>query len=129
MKFSLISLLFFLLSAASIHAQDEQYKTHQKVKQAVEKKAEYHRLTKGEQDGYRIKIHFGADRAMANEVREKFSELYKEANYASYQEYQQPNFVILVGDFPTKREAFEGLKKIQQEFPNSFIVEAKIKLQ
>ena len=43
------------------------------------------------------------------------------------EEYQQPNFVVLVGDFKSKLEAFESLKKIQVEFPNSFIVKEKIR--
>lgn len=118
-----------MLFAVTIQAQDEQYKIQQQVKQAVEKKAEYHRLTNGEQDGYRIKLFFGADRTKANEARENFLELYKTENYTTYQEYQQPNFVVLVGDFPTKREAFEVLKKIQSEFPQAFIVKTKINLQ
>ena len=127
MKSASVLLLFFLLFAAPIQAQDSQAQIQLKVQQAVEKKAEYHRLTNGEQDGYRIKIHFSADRTKANEVREKFSELYKD--YATYQEYQQPNFVVMVGDFKTKLEAFEVLKKIQSEFPQAFIVKGKINVK
>lgn len=129
MKFAFVSSLFFLLFVAPIQAQDEQYQTQLKVKQAVEKKAEYHRLTNGEQDGYRIKIHFGSDREKANETREKFLEVFDREKFNTYQEYQQPNFVVLIGDFQSKREAFEALKKIQPEFPNSFIVKEKINLR
>ncbi|MBX3163326.1 MAG: SPOR domain-containing protein [Bacteroidetes bacterium] len=128
MKFACVSVLFFLLCVAPLRAQDEQYQTQWQVKQAVEKKAEYHRLTNGEQDGYRIKIHFSTDRTKANETREKFLELYKE-NYTTYQEYQQPNFVVLIGDFQSKREAFEVLKKIQSEFSYAFIVKGKINVK
>ena len=45
----------------------------------------------------------------------------------SYEEYQQPNFVINVGDFKTKLEAFELLKRIQAEFPYAFIVKSKVR--
>lgn len=114
-----------LLFAFSMPAQDNQTQTQLKVKQAIEKKAEYHRLTGGEQEGYRIKIHFGVDRDKAKITRSKFSARF--AEYSTYEEYQQPNFVVLVGDFKTKLEAFESLKKIQNEFPNSFIVKGKIK--
>jgi hypothetical protein len=98
-----------------------------KVKQLVEKKGEYHRLNGGEQEGYRIKIHFGVDRDQAKNIRTKFSARFPE--YDTHEEYQQPNFVILVGDFKTKLEAFKEKKKIESEFPTAFIVKDKIKLK
>lgn len=100
--------------------------TQIKVKELIDKKAEYHRLTGGVQDGYRVKIHFGVDRDAAEAMRIKFSTRF--AGYLTYLDYQQPNFVVLVGDYKTKLEAFETFKKIQPEFPNSFIVKAKIKV-
>lgn len=106
-------------------AQENQTQTQLKLKQLLEKKAEYHRLTNGEQDGYRIKIHFGADREKAKAVRLKFQQKY--ADISTIEDYQQPNFVVLVGDFKTKLEAVEILKKIQSEFPSSFIVKGKIR--
>lgn len=101
--------------------------TQQKADELVDKIAEYHRLTDGEQDGYRIKIHFGIDREAAEAVRVKFSNRFTE--FPTYKEYQQPNFVVLVGDYKTKLEAFESLKKIQVEFPNAFIVKGRIKVK
>jgi len=109
-----------------LFGQDNQTQTQLKVKQLVEKKAEYNRLTNGEIDGYRIKIHFGGDRENAKAVKTKFTTAFSE--YSIYEEYQQPNFVVLVGDFKTKLEAYEALKKIQIEFPNAFIVKGKIKV-
>jgi hypothetical protein len=106
---------------------ENQLQTQLKVKQAIDKKAEYHRLTSGEQEGYRIKIHFGIDRDAAEAVRTKFASRFTDC--PSYKEYQQPNFVVLVGDFKTKLEAFQTLKKIQDEFPNAFIVKDKIKVK
>jgi hypothetical protein len=35
--------------------------------------------------------------------------------------------VVIVGDFKTKLEAFEALKKIQVEFANAFIVKSKVR--
>ena len=104
-------------------AQSTQAQTQLKVKQLIEKKAEFHRLTGGEQDGYRIKIHFDVDRDKAKNTRSKFSVRFGE--YHTYEEYQQPYWVVLVGDFKTKLEAFEAYKKIQPEFP-AFIVRGKI---
>jgi hypothetical protein len=122
-KVSFIStLLFFSLC---VNAQDNQTQTQLKVKQLIEKKAEYHRLTDGEQDGYRIKIHFGVDRDKAKSVRTKFSQRFNDIT--TYEEYQQPNWVVVVGNYKTKLEAFESLKKIQSEFPNAFIVKGRIK--
>lgn len=117
---------FMLLFPQFIAGQD-QNRTITEVEQLVEKKAEYHRLTDGEQDGYRIKIHFGVDRDKAKAIRTKFATSFEK--YITYEEYQQPNFVVLVGDFKTKLEAYEALKKIQGEFPNSFIVKGRIKVK
>ena len=99
--------------------------TSMKVRTLQEKKAEFHRRSNGESDGYRIKIHFSADKTKAREVQSKFNS--KFADVPSYEEYQQPNFVINVGDFKTKLEAFELLKRIQVEFPYAFIVKSKVR--
>ena len=100
--------------------------TELKLKKLEEKKADYHKSTDGEYDGYRIKIHFGPDRVKATEIKAKFLSRYSE--YEAYgPEYQQPNFVVVVGDFKTKPEAYGLLKKIQAEFPNAFIIRDKIK--
>ncbi len=125
--FKLTIILFFCFVIKPVLAQDSQTQTQLKIKQLIEKKAEYHRLTGGEQDGYQIKIHFGADRDKAKSLRSKFQQRFSDIN--TYEEYQQPNFVVLVGDFKSKLEAFEVLKKIQSDFPTSFIVKGKIKLK
>lgn len=118
--------IFVCFCSAYVFSQDNtQAQTQLKVKQLVEKKATYNKLNNGEYDGYRIKIHFGADRTKAREIKTKFSQ--KFFDYNSYEDYDQPNFIITVGDFRTKLEAFEALKKIQIEFPNSFIVKSKIR--
>lgn len=108
----------------SLPAQDNQTQTQLKVKELIEKKAEYHRLTGGEREGYRIKIYFGVDRDQARSVKNKF--IARFSDYTTYEDYQQPHFVVLVGDFKTKLEAYESLKKIQAEFP-AFIVKDKIR--
>ena len=97
----------------------------QKLKSLSDKNSEFHRKTDGKYEGYRIKLHFGIDKAKAMEVKQKFSGRYNDI--PAYDDYAQPNFVIVVGDFKTRVEAFEVLKKIQSEFPNAFIVKSKIK--
>ena len=59
-------------------------------------------------------------------MRLKFSNRF--TDWVTYKEYQQPNWVILVGDYKSKLEAFESLKKVQVEFPNAFIVKGKIRV-
>ena len=96
-----------------------------KVHALLEKKAEYHKRTNGESDGYRVKIHFSADKTKAREVQSKFAIKYNDV--PTYEEYQQPNFVIIVGDFKTKLEAYELLKKIKEDYPYAFIVKSKVR--
>lgn len=119
--------LFFILFCAwttGLCAQSDK-EAEAKVRMLSEKKAEYHRKTDGEYDGYRIKIHFGVDKTAAREVKQKFSARYPEI--LAYEDYKQPNFVIVVGNFKTRVEAHEALKKIQPEFPNAFLIKSKIK--
>jgi hypothetical protein len=131
-----VSKLFFILLfplASPVLSQENpnlnppQTQTELKVHELVQKVAEYHRLTNGMQDGYRIKTHFGVDRDAAEAVRTKFATAF--SDYPTYLEYQQPNWVILVGDYKTKLEAFESWKKIISEFPNAFIVKGKINVK
>lgn len=117
-------LIGFIISAFGF-AQENQTQSQLKLKQLIEKKAEYHRLTGGETDGYRIKIYFGVDRESAKTVRSKFSQKFNSIDCDI--DYQQPNFVVLAGAFKTKLEATEQLKKIQIDFPQSFIIKGKIK--
>lgn len=118
-------LLVSLLSTAQESPNNGQAQTDLKVKQLMDKKASYNRMNNGEYDGFRIKIHFGVDRVKAREVKTKFAG--KFPDYTPYEDYDQPNFIIVVGDFRTKLEAFEALKKVQSEFPNSFIIKSKIR--
>ncbi len=74
--------------------------------------------------GYRIKIHFGADKNKAKEVKAKFIAKYPDV--PAYEKYDQPNFNIRVGDFRTKLEAYKFLKEVQIEFPSAFLVQDEI---
>ena len=122
-----LAVLFFLVVPvfSQENPNSSAIQTSIKVKALQEKKAEYHRHTNGECDGYRVKIHFSADRNKRNEVKARFSSIYSDV--PAYEDYQQPNFVLNVGDFKTKLEAYELLKKIQADFPYAFIVKSKIR--
>ena len=121
----ILSLFIFAASSLSLFSQESQTQTLLKVKALQEKKAEYHRRTNGEIDGYRVKIHFSADKSKAREAQQRFSAKYSEV--ATHEDYQQPNFVIMVGDFKTKLEAQQLLKTIKGDFPYAFIVKSRIR--
>ena len=74
--------------------------------------------------GYRVKIHFGSDKAKAKEIKAKF--IAKFPNVSAYEKYDQPNFNIRVGDFRTKLEAYKFYKELQPDFPSAFIVQDEI---
>ena len=101
MKF-LFLLCLYGLSFYNVFSQENPnssaIQTSMKVKALQEKKAEYHRRTNGECDGYRVKIHFSADRSKANEMKARFSSKYNDV--PTHDDYQQPNFVVNVGDVP-----------------------------
>lgn len=124
MKYRLF-LILILGCFSVVFSQENQTQTLLKVKALQEKKIEYNKRNNGESDGYRLKIHFSADRSKAKEVKTKFDAKY--ADMITYEDYQQPNFVITVGDYKTKLEAYEALKKIKDEYPYAFIVKSKIR--
>ena len=127
-KYLIYSLVLFtqqVVLCAQENPNSNAIQTSLKVRALQEKKAEYHKRTNGESDGYRVKIHFSADKTKAREVQAKFSTKYNDIK--TYEEYQQPNFVIIVCDFKTKLEAYDLLKKIKEDYPNAFIVKSKIR--
>lgn len=93
-----------------------------KIDELVEKHKEIN--SKIPVKGYRVKIHFGADKNKAKEAKAKF--LTQFPTVPAYEKYDQPNFNIRVGDFRTKLEAFRFLKELQSEFPSAFIVQDEI---
>ncbi|MFI5149929.1 MAG: hypothetical protein ACHQRM_09370 [Bacteroidia bacterium] len=74
--------------------------------------------------GYRVKIHFGAEKAKANEIKAKFCQKFPEV--PAFMDYDTPNFSITVGNYRTRLDAYRVFKLIQPDFPNAFIVEMKI---
>jgi len=121
----LLLLIVSLTRMCVLFSQENQTQTLLKVKSLQEKKIEFHKRTGGESDGYRVKIHFSADKSKAREIQNRFISKYSEV--PTYEEYQQPNFVINVGDFKTKLEAYELLKRIKDDFPYAFIVKSKVR--
>lgn len=77
-------------------------------------------------NGYRVQIHFGAEKAKAMEIRTKFSTEYQKI--PTYFDYQQPYFKVRVGNFRTKLEAYKLLQEISGDFSGGFIVSDEIEL-
>jgi hypothetical protein len=80
----------------------------------------------GKLDGWRVKIHFGTDRDKAKSVKTSF--LNKHPEVTAYENYAQPLFVILVGDFRTRMEAYKFFLEIKEEYPAAFIVQDEIEM-
>ena len=115
------SLFIFLLLLTSIKtkAQNKNIVQDKKIDALVNEHIAFSDK-KGTVSGYRVQIHFGSDREKSKEAKAKFLKSYPEI--AAYENYQQPNFKVRVGDFRTPLEAQKFLKEIQTEFSSSFIV-------
>jgi hypothetical protein len=73
--------------------------------------------------GYRVEIFFSSAldaRQKALQTKTTFLRDYPDINV--YVLYVSPDFKVRVGDFRTKNEALELMKKIQGRFPKAFIV-------
>lgn len=69
--------------------------------------------------GFRIQIISSAKKEMAKKTKSKFASMYQDIE--AHEIYQQPFFIIKVGDFLTKLEAEKFHREIELEFPGSFI--------
>jgi hypothetical protein len=126
-KLTLIPMLIiiahsFLYSQVAVDTGKVEFVQDYKVKELLNKHIEIN--SKAAIKGYRIKIHFGADKNQAYEIKKKFSE--KFPDIPAYAKYDQPNFNIRVGDYRTKLEAYKFLKEVQVEFPSAFLVQDEI---
>lgn len=90
----------------------------------IAKKKQYHQLTNGQYEGYRIKIFFDTNRSKMEKIKNEFQSKYPDIPV--YDDYVQPNFILVIGNFRTKIEAFDVLKKIQPDYPNAFIIKTLI---
>ena len=70
--------------------------------------------------GFRIIIYNGPDRAQAMAAKNNFSKTF--STYRSYMSYNVPSYKIKVGDFESKKDASDFLRRVSSMFPTSFIV-------
>lgn len=124
MKSGLLLALFLCL-ITSANAQNSIFqKDSINIQNLILKKKQYHQMTNGNYDGYRIKIFSDIDRNKMERVKSDFQTKYPDIPI--YDDYIQPNFILIIGNFKTKLEAHETLKKIQADYPNAFIIKTKI---
>jgi len=124
MKSGLLLALFLCL-IISANAQNSIFqKDSINIQNLILKKKQYHQMTNGNYDGYRIKIFSDIDRNKMERVKSDFQTKYPDIPI--YDDYIQPNFILIIGNFRTKLEAHETLKKIQADYPNAFIIKTKI---
>ncbi len=77
------------------------------------------------QKGFRVQIFLGS-RDGQSKARNKFMGLYP--SYATYLDYQAPNFKVRVGDFKKRMDAEELLLEIRKAFPAAYIVPDEVEL-
>ncbi len=77
--------------------------------------------------GYRVRIFFDnkqSSRTASEETYNAFVAKYHDVT--AYRSYVNPYFKVTVGDFRTKSEAMQLLRRIKHEFPSAFIVKENI---
>ncbi len=77
--------------------------------------------------GYRVRIFFDNKQTARNEseaIVKKFEKMFPEV--AAYRSYVNPYFKVTVGDFRTRSEAMQLLRRIKETFPAAFIVKEAI---
>jgi hypothetical protein len=120
---SLILNILILIATKTLFAQQKgsvKYIQDERIEMLIEKNKSFNTKKKGI-EGYRVQIHFGANRDAAKEIKTKFLSLYSEVE--AYEIYQQPNFKIRVGDCRSRFDAEKLQKEIEIDFPNSFVVQ------
>jgi len=123
--FLITLLIAFLMSGISAKAQYSLRTQDSLVKVLMHRHIAINQA-KRSMAGYRVQIHFGPQRAKANEVKSDFLSLYP--NMGAYLVYHQPNFKIRVGDFKTRLEAMKFLKEVQPLYSTAFLVKDEVKL-
>ncbi len=118
--------LLFILIPMMVIGSDSTRLSGKKDPRIQKMSDKYVESQNGKIKGYRVQIHFGAEKSKAMQVKSRFLSKYQEVR--AYDPYDAPYFKIVVGDFRTKLEAYKFLKEVQGEFPGSFIVTDEIEL-
>lgn len=76
--------------------------------------------------GYRIHIYAGTNREQAWNAKRKALGAFPET--VSYLDYTVPNYVVRLGDFIDRDEAYIFLRETRRYFPGAFLVTADVKV-
>lgn len=112
---------FVLLIAGNSFAQSVNVVADPAINELVEKHIEANAEGRGF-PGYRIQIFSDSGngaRERANEKRSQFVSKYPEV--PAYLDFNNPNFIVRIGDFRTKLEARKFLNDITVDFPYAFV--------
>ncbi len=109
---------FLFFSQQEITAQEGNVNIQQnsKIEKLMEVKTEMNKNNEI-RDRYVIQLFYG-DNGEANEVIQKYRDLY---SYSSQITYEAPNYKVWVGNFRNRLEADRALLKIKENFPAAFI--------
>jgi len=133
---TLYTLMLVIASSFSVNAQDATFYTSKEdttsfVQIIQDPKIEiindyYKKMssTNTTIDGYRIQVYFGS-RDVAYRRIDSFHDFFPDTEAKVI--YESPNFKTIVGRYPTKLDADRELKRIQEKFPDAFIIRTKLK--
>lgn len=76
--------------------------------------------------GYRIHVYAGTGRQQAWDAKRRALGAFPEV--PSYLEYSVPNYVVRIGDFLDRDEAYSFLRDARRFFPGAFLVTAQVKV-
>lgn len=76
--------------------------------------------------GYRIHIYAGVNRQQAWDAKRKALGAFPET--VSYLDYTVPNYVVRLGDFIDRDDAYIFLREARRFFPGAFLVTADVKI-
>lgn len=77
-------------------------------------------------EGYRVRIFFKESaRAESEEVQRLF--MARNPGVSAYRSYANPYFKVTVGDFRTRSEAMQLMKKLMADYPAAFVVKEHIR--
>ncbi|MBK9146530.1 MAG: SPOR domain-containing protein [Flavobacteriales bacterium] len=92
----------------------------------VERLMERFVAVKHPQPGFRVQIHLGSDRKVAEEIKRGY--LQKNPESMAYLSWLPPNWRLRVGDCRTRLEAERLLRDLRPIYPGSYIVPDEIEM-
>lgn len=78
------------------------------------------KATRGKAKGYRVQIYNGNIRSEASRIKLQFMQKYP--GIRSYLNFNNPQYRVRIGDFPTRSQAQEMFVKLSSEFQTCMIV-------